>query len=73
MNETTPEYVIPASPPAEALAELDAAARALSALSTRGAELTLRMDELAGSLRIELHEAGSAQALTPTQLFGLLA
>ena len=64
---TTPE-----TPPADLLAELDAAARALDELRGRAAELTLAMDEQARQLRIELIEGGVAQRLTLRQLFGLL-
>ncbi len=67
------EYEIPAAPPLEALAELDAAATALDALLARAAELTLRMDEQTGSLCIELDEGAGARSISPTQLFGLLA
>ena len=38
-------YLISDSPPAEALAELDAAARALDTLLARAAQLTLNVDE----------------------------
>jgi hypothetical protein len=64
--------VIPATPPAELLAELDAAARELDALSARAAELTLAMDGEAQGLRIELRESGETRSLRPTELFGLL-
>ena len=67
------DYEIPAAPPLEALAELDAAAGALDALFARAAELTLHMDEQTGSLRIEFDEGGGARRISPTQLFGLLA
>lgn len=63
-------YSIPEVPPAELLAELDAAAEALDALTARAAELTLAMD--GESLRIDLRENGRIRALTPTELFGLL-
>ena len=53
MNYSTP-YLIPESPPAELLAELDAAARALDELLARAAQLTLGMDEQTRGLRIEL-------------------
>lgn len=72
MSYPTP-YVIPESPPAEVLAELDAAARALDELSARAAQLTLGMDERTRSLRIELDDAGELRRLTPRDLFGLLA
>lgn len=72
MSVPTP-YVIPTTPPAELLAELDAATRALDALSARAAELTLEMDEQARRLRIELHDDRGVIALTPTELFGLLS
>ena len=65
-------YTIPETPPAELLAELDAAARALDELTSRAASLTLAMDEHARQLRIELHEDGSTCKLTPRQLFALL-
>jgi len=69
---TFPAYSIPATPPAELLAELDAAAEALDALTVRAAELTLAMDEESRSLRIELRADGDLRTLTPTQLFELL-
>jgi hypothetical protein len=69
---TVSTYTIPEKPPAELLAELDAAADALDALTARAAELTLAMNEESRSLRIELRSNGALQALTPTQLFELL-
>ena len=69
---TVSTYAIPETPPGELLAELDAAAAALDALTARAAELTLAMDEESRSLRIELRSQGELQALTPTQLFELL-
>ena len=69
---TVSTYSIPETPPAELLAELDAAADALDALTARAAELTLAMDEETRRLRIELRSDGELQALTPTQLFELL-
>lgn len=66
-------YVIPDSPPAELLAELDAAARVLDELTARAAELTLGMDEQTRSLRIDLFDGGSSRTLAPTQLLDLLA
>lgn len=72
MHEPT-GYRIPASPPPEALAELDAAARALAALEARGARLTLAMDARAPVLRIALEDGAGTRDLTPTQLFDLLA
>jgi hypothetical protein len=65
-------YSIPEMPPAELLAELDAAAEALDALTARAAELTLAMDEERRRLRIELRADGELRALTPTQLLELL-
>ena len=72
MSYSTP-YLIPREPPAEALAELDAAARAIDGLTQRAAELTLGMDEETRSLRIGLVENGRTRELTPTHLFDLLA
>jgi hypothetical protein len=72
MQYSTP-YVIPELPPAEVLAELDAAARALDELSARATQLTLVMDENTRGLRIELEAAGEPKSLSPTQLFDLLA
>lgn len=71
MSASTP-YVIPPTPPAELLAELDAAARTLDELSARAVELTLAMDEQTHGVGIQLHEHGTSRALTPTELFGLL-
>ena len=65
-------YSIPETPPAELLAELDADAEALDALTARAAELTLAMDEERHRLRIELRADGELRALTPTQLLELL-
>ena len=66
-------YTIPETPPAELLAELDAAAQALDALTSRAAELTLAMDEQSRRLRIELTEDGVSQRLSPRRLFDLLS
>jgi hypothetical protein len=71
MNYSSP-YVIPDLPPAEVLAELDAAARVLDELTARAAELTLGMDEQTRSLRIELEEGGKTRRLEPAQLLELL-
>lgn len=71
MHYSTP-YPIPDSPPAEVLAELDAAARMLDELSARAAQLTLGMDDQTRGLRIELDDGGVLSRLTPTQLFDLL-
>lgn len=71
MSVPTP-YVVPPTPPVELLAELDAAAQALDALSARAAELTLAMDEQAEGLRIELRADGARRCLGPAELFGLL-
>ena len=65
-------YVIPEVPPAEVLAELDAAARALDELSARAAQLTLGMDEHTRGLRIEVQDGDEPRRLSPTQLFELL-
>jgi hypothetical protein len=72
MNYST-QYVIPEMPPAELLAELDAAARVLDELTARAAELTLVMDEQTRSLRIELEDGGKTRRLAPVQLLDLLA
>ena len=65
-------YLIPDVPPAEVLAELDAAARALDELSARAAQLTLGMDEHTRGLRIEIEDGDATHQLSPTQLFDLL-
>jgi hypothetical protein len=67
------QYVIPDQPPAEVLAELDAAARVLDELTARAAELTLGMDEQTRSLRIDLHDGGTSRRLAAVQLLELLA
>jgi hypothetical protein len=67
------QYVIPDHPPAELLAELDAAARVIDQLTARAAELTLGMDEQTRTLRIELTQADASCRLAPTQLLDLLA
>ena len=66
-------YVIPEVPPAEVLAELDAAAEALDELTARAAQLTLAMDEQSQRVQIELVQDGSRRRLSPTQLFKLLS
>lgn len=65
-------HTIPASPPADVLAELDAAARARAELEARGGRIALSLDDRAAGLRIALEERGSVRQLTPTQLFDLL-
>jgi uncharacterized protein YhaN len=70
---TSSPYTIPETPPAELLAELDAAAQALDELTSRAAELTLEMDEHARRLTIELTEDGVSRQLSPSQLFDLLS
>ena len=65
-------YLIPDVPPAEVLAELDAAARTLDELSARAAQLTLGMDEHTRGLRIEIEDGDATHQLSPTQLFDLL-
>ena len=65
-------YLIPDVPPAEVLAELDAAARTLGELSARAAQLTLGMDEHTRGLRIEVQDGDSTHRLSPAQLFDLL-
>jgi len=67
------QYVIPETPPAEVLAELDDAARVLDELTARAAELTLGMDEQTRSLRIDFHDGGVSHRLAPAQLLELLA
>ena len=67
------QTTIPGSPPAELLAELDAAARTLDALTQRAARLTLALEEHERQLRIELHEDGTSRQLTPRELFDLLS
>lgn len=71
MTFSTP-YSIPETPPAELLAELDAAARALDELTARAVQLTLATDAHTRNLRIELHELGASRPLSPRQLFELL-
>lgn len=73
MRYALPEYVVPASPPDELLADLDAAAFALDELSRRAAELTLEMDAQTGFVRIELADDRGSCALTPSELFELLS
>jgi hypothetical protein len=65
--------VIPEQPPAEVLAELDAAARVLDELTARAVELTLDMDEQTRGLRIDLADDGKSRRLEPAQLLELLA
>ncbi|MDQ3067766.1 MAG: hypothetical protein M3R12_11560 [Actinomycetota bacterium] len=72
MIPSTP-YLIPESPPAEVLAELDEAARVLDGLRARAAALTLDMDPQARGLRIKLSEDGDVRRLRPRDLLDLLA
>lgn len=65
-------YPIPESPPAELLAELDAATLMLDAMTRRAEMLTLDMDRQTRGLRIEHYDGRSRHQLTPTQLFSLL-
>ena len=65
-------YSIPETPPAELLAELDAAAAALDELTARAAELTLAMDQESSRLKIEFRSQGTRRQLTPAELFRLL-
>jgi hypothetical protein len=65
-------YLIPEVPPAELLAELDAAGRALDELSARAVQLTLDMDEQTRGLRIEVREGDAIRRVSATQLFELL-
>lgn len=71
MRYTSPS-AIPDRPPPGALAECDAAARALAVLSGRGSRLTLGLDEQRRTVRIELGDGAGTTVLTPTQLFALL-
>ena len=73
MRDAATEYAIPAAPPAELLADLDAAALVLDELSHRAAELTLEIHAQTGVLRIELRDERSSRALTPSELFELLS
>lgn len=72
MNYSTP-YTIPDTPPAEVLAELDAAAAALDELSARAARLTLDMDEQTRGLVIALEDGRQSRRISPTQLFDILS
>jgi hypothetical protein len=67
------QYVIPDLPPAEVLAELDAAARVLDDLTARAAELTFGMDEQTRGLRIDFRDDTTSHRLAPAQLLELLA
>jgi len=67
------QYVIPDLPPAEVLAELDAAARVLDELTARAVVLTLGMDEQTRGLRIDVEDDGNSRRLAPAQLLDLLA
>ncbi len=73
MSHEQTNHTIPASPPPEALAELDRAAAALAALEARGARVTLGLDERSPGVRIALEQRGSVRQLTPTQLVDLLS
>ena len=65
-------YEIPSVPPAEVLAELDAAAAALDALRARAEQLTVAMDAQTRAVRIEHVSGDSRRLLRPRQLFDLL-
>ena len=65
--------MVPEVPPAEVLAELDAAAAALDAMRARAEQLTVAMDEQTRAVRIEHVSDGTRSALRPSQLFDLLA
>ena len=67
------QYVIPDLPPAEVLAELDAAARVLDELTARAVVLTLGMDEQTRGLRVDVEDDGRSRRLAPAQLLELLA
>lgn len=69
----SPPYSIPEHPPAELLAELDAATRVLDELTARAVELTLVMDQQTRGLQIQLDDGAATRSLSPTQLFELLA
>jgi hypothetical protein len=71
MSYSSP-YLIPEHPPADLLAELDAAAQVLDELTARAVELTLGMDPRTGRFRIELADGAATRQLTPTELFALL-
>ena len=73
MSNQHAQHFLPSSPPPEALAELDAAARTLDELTSRAIELTIDMDEQSRSPRIQLHDRMGTRRLTPTQLLDLLA
>ena len=65
-------YDLPSRPPADLLAELDAAAAVLDELTARAAAIRLEMDPQARTLRIELDERGVVRRLSPTQLLDVL-
>ena len=69
---TLSTYSIPETPPAELLAELDAAAAALDELTARAAELTLAMDAESRRVRIEFRSESERRLLSPAELFRLL-
>ena len=69
---TSTPYVVPARPPAEALAELDEAVRVLDAMQARAATLVLGTDG-ARNLRIELRDDAGSRPLRPSELLDLLA
>ena len=64
--------MIPATPPPELLAELDAAAAVLEDLAARAAILTLETEEHARGLRIELVDEDEVHRLSASQLLDLL-
>lgn len=72
MNFNAP-YTIPATPPADLLAELDAAATALDRLTARAEELTFAMDQETRGLRIEHSRGSTTRQLSSSQLFELLS
>jgi uncharacterized FlaG/YvyC family protein len=65
-------YRIPASPPAEVLHELDAAARVIEELASRDIALRFSVDEETKKVRIEVKDATTGQTIRTIPATSLL-
>lgn len=65
-------YRIPASPPAEVLHELDAAARVVEDLASREIALSFSVDQATNKVRIEVKDTGTGQTIRTIPATSLL-
>jgi uncharacterized FlaG/YvyC family protein len=65
-------YRIPASPPAEVLHELDAAARVVEDLAARNVALSFSVDDATKKVRIEVKDSGTGQTIRTIPATSLL-